>query len=1244
IIVNGTVNLILNDGATLKANGGIHVYKGNTLNIYAQMNGTGKIVAAGGSGNAGIGGGSVRNRTSNPQYDRSCGTINIYGGTVEATGGTDAAGIGCGAIYQDTTDGGTINIHGGTVTATGGKSGAGIGGGKVYDAGKFTNLQNVNISGGTVTATGGKSAAGIGGGYKCPGGTVTITGGNVTATTKYSSNNGIGNGDLAYSATIKLGWTKRTDSIYSGQYNGDVTLTKDFMLKGTSTQATTGNIGGQTIVPPVSVTFDANGGSGTMDAVKSAYGHSYTLPECTFTPKKGQGFDYWLIGDVEYSEGGSLDVTSDIVVKTVWKETDRTVTFDANGHGTAPDAQTVDYAKTMDEPTAPTADGYTFGGWYKEADCVNRWNFAADTVTEDMTLYAKWAVNAYTISYELDGGIDATNNPLIYTTEDSTITLEAPTKTGYTFKGWTPDGTIPSGSTGNKTFTATWEINKYTITFETWGGTQVDSITQDYSTDVTAPSTTPTKRGAVFSEWENMPSKMPAENITVNAVWRTLYHYEAREATCFEEGISECWYLYGNYYTETLSDGVYTYTLMTDSPVTPKVTHSYGEPDSDSWTWFTDSYSGEIAARLTLTCPTCHTSVSINTSEGEVTSEVTTEPTDDDEGVMTYTATVTVDADSYNTAETKTYTGTHTEPIPKTTKIARIGDTWYPSLGAALDAADDDDVIVLSVDVYEPNTECDTGYKNITLDLNGHEVTLKSLNAEYSLTVKNGTLTCYVNNSNSGNDHTLTLDNAELVCRENEMNYGIQWMANNIVLSNDSKMYVIGNVFLGGSDFTMSIDRTSTMELYDATISTYSPARVGEQLSPYLPEGYTLDTTSEQETVHVLYNGEEYHGEATFGLFSLFVWFDSNGGSYVAPQTFKLNRGDEAQATEPVAPTREGYEFVEWQLNGTAYDFSEAVTGDLVLTAKWKFAPSDSNKPQFAYHSLILSGQIGVIFHVYVPEGAVSKDYCTYFDVSGDKSQNTQPVYPFEEFTEDGNKFFGFKCYINSVQMADEIHAVLNYGNDKTLDYTYTAKRYLDSLIADTTQSEDVTELGRAIKDYGSYVQPILAEENHWEVGKKHAKMDAAYDFDDTDFETVSNDTKDYAIVCNVPEGSGIEDVSFALVLDSETAIEIYLASKDGYTGTVCAYIGTNTTDNMAVKKGSEYVISIGNVSAHLLGREYTVNVATGDVNFDVKISALSYVQSAIHDKSEAMKRAVTSLYRYWKATMTYRSKRSEYQ
>ncbi|MBQ3447061.1 MAG: InlB B-repeat-containing protein, partial [Synergistaceae bacterium] len=477
------------------------------------------------------------------------------------------------------------------------------------------------------------------------------------------------------------------------------------------------------------------------------------------------------------------------------------------------------------------------------------------------------------------------------------------------------------------------------------------------------------------------------------------------------------------------------------------------------------------------------------------------------------------------------------------------------------------------------------------------------------------------------------------------MNYGIQWMANNIVLNNDSKMYVIGNVYFAGSNFTMTIDTTSTMELYDATITTYSPARVGEQLSPYLPVGYTLDTTSEQETVHVLYNGTEYHGEATFGLFSVMVWFDSNGGSYVAPQTLKLNRGDEVKATEPTAPTREGYTFGGWLLDGSAYDFDTVLTGDLTLTAKWNFSPSDDSKPQFAYHSLILSGQIGVIFHVYIPDDLSPSDCTMDFDVSGDISQNNPGQKYFEVIDEGGTKLYGFKCYINSVQMADEIHATLSYSGGSITE-TYTAKRYLDALIADSSQPEDVAELGRAIKDYGSYVQPILADYNGWEIGKKHAAMDSAYIYDESDFTSADNSTKDYAITCSIPDGSGIKDVSFALVLDSETAIELYLATKDGYTGNVVAHVDGGT-EKMALRKGSEYVVTIGNISAHKLGMPHTVSITTqydsmGEVSFDVKLSALSYVQSAIHDNSPAMKRAVTSLYRYYTATMTYRDNRPE--
>lgn len=73
-----------------------------------------------------------------------------------------------------------------------------------------------------------------------------------------------------------------------------------------------------------------------------------------------------------------------------------TVTFNANGHGSAPDQQSVDYGTTATEPTAPTAFGYTFGGWYKEAGCTNVWDFATDVVTGNITLYAQWTEKALT--------------------------------------------------------------------------------------------------------------------------------------------------------------------------------------------------------------------------------------------------------------------------------------------------------------------------------------------------------------------------------------------------------------------------------------------------------------------------------------------------------------------------------------------------------------------------------------------------------------------------------------------------------------------------------------------------------------------------------------------------------------------------------------------------------------------------------------------------------------------------------
>ena len=179
VTVTGKVHLILANGYTLNATKGITVTGGNSLTIYGQSGGTGKLTAKGDQLQAGIGGNN----------GQSGGAITINGGTVNATGGLQAAGIGGG--YNGA--GGTITINGGTVTAEGVGNrlggGAGIGGGYSGAGGAIT------INDGTVNATGGFDSAGIGGGsYGAGGNQIVINGGTVNATSGQGSGVALGGG------------------------------------------------------------------------------------------------------------------------------------------------------------------------------------------------------------------------------------------------------------------------------------------------------------------------------------------------------------------------------------------------------------------------------------------------------------------------------------------------------------------------------------------------------------------------------------------------------------------------------------------------------------------------------------------------------------------------------------------------------------------------------------------------------------------------------------------------------------------------------------------------------------------------------------------------------------------------------------------------------------------------------------------------------------------------------------------
>ena len=185
-----------------------------------------------------------------------------------------------------------------------------------------------------------------------------------------------------------------------------------------------------------------------------------------------------------------------------------TITFDTDG-GTEIAPIIADYGTPIAAPADPTKIGYTFAGWDKDIPVT--------MPAENVTITAKWTINQYTIAFDTDGGSYIA--PITQDYNTAVTAPENPSKTGYTFAGW--DMAIPATMPAeNVTIKAQWTINQYTITFDTDGGSTIESITQDYGTDIIAPAA-PTKEGYVFDGWDkNIPATMPAENLYIKAKWK----------------------------------------------------------------------------------------------------------------------------------------------------------------------------------------------------------------------------------------------------------------------------------------------------------------------------------------------------------------------------------------------------------------------------------------------------------------------------------------------------------------------------------------------------------------------------------------------------------------------------------------------------------------------------------------------------------------------------------------------------
>lgn len=334
------------------------------------------------------------------------------------------------------------------------------------------------------------------------------------------------------------------------------------------------------------VAFDENDGSAVAD-ITADYLAAISKPADPTRP--GYHFVGWFSDEactVEYVfTAQSTMPLHGMTLYAGWEESEFTVSFESNG-GSAAEAVKVTFHDTFGTLPSPTKTGYSFAGWYLETGLTTKVeSTTVYSATSDVTLYAKWTINSYTLSFAVDGGSAVTA-----VTQEFASALSAPvapTKAGYTFAGWYAEealttpyvfATMPAG---DFSVYAKWTVNSYTVSFDANGGSAVDPISGDFGTAVSAP-VAPTRDGYTFVTWCTDSeatlaytfSTMPAQNLTLYAKWAALTDIPYT-AEYYVLNLDE------TTYTLLETDGTFRGATDSTVSVTPKAITGYSYNASD---------------------------------------------------------------------------------------------------------------------------------------------------------------------------------------------------------------------------------------------------------------------------------------------------------------------------------------------------------------------------------------------------------------------------------------------------------------------------------------------------------------------------------------------------------------------------------------------------------------------------------------------------------------------------------------
>ena len=267
--------------------------------------------------------------------------------------------------------------------------------------------------------------------------------------------------------------------------------------------------------PVYTITFDADGGS-AVEAISAEEGTSVSAP--TAPTKLGYEFKGWVDANGDAVEF-PYELTADVALKATWSVLQYTITYYVDGEEY--DSVTADFGAAVVAPEDPTKTGYIFTEWYPAVP---------ETMpAEDLALDAHFVAGKFDAVFYADGEIYKTVKGVEFNT--AITAPDAPIKTGYTFIGWEPEVGVMDEE--GKEFEAIFEVNQYTVSFNTDGGNEtIDPQTLDYGSAVEEPAT-PTKAGYTFAGWTLQNSvvdfaqfTVPANNVTLKATW-TANTYKA---------------------------------------------------------------------------------------------------------------------------------------------------------------------------------------------------------------------------------------------------------------------------------------------------------------------------------------------------------------------------------------------------------------------------------------------------------------------------------------------------------------------------------------------------------------------------------------------------------------------------------------------------------------------------------------------------------------------------------------------